>query len=117
MVDLNDMQKVKETVMKGEGYLHIKRLPKNTIREIINFLNDADEFGGDWAVGMKFIWDTFKGVIPPKDGAVLNEIQVLHERIDVLEEQVKSKNNTTNQPAKKRMADGNVRGNEENGKV
>lgn len=115
MVETKDMQVAKENVMKGEGYLHIKRLPRNTIREIIDFLNNTDEFGGDWAIGMKFIWDTFKGVLPPKDGVIIEEIQALHERIDKLEEQMKNSN--TSQPARKRMADGNLKGNEENGKI
>jgi hypothetical protein len=82
---MSDMQKVKERVMIGEGYLHVKRLPKNTVSEMIDFLNNSDEFGGDWGMGVKYIWDTFKGMMPPKDGALLSEIERLELRIEALE--------------------------------
>ena len=111
MVDRADMQKVKEKVMSGEGYLHVKNLPKNTVREIIDFLNNKEEFGDDWAVGMKFIWDTFKGVVPPKDSQILSELELLHQRIDALESRLSNASQKEEKPSGKRMADGGLKGN------
>lgn len=109
------MQKVKETVMKGEGYLHIKRLPKNTVKEIIDYFNDENEFGGDWALAMKTVWDTYKGMIVPKEELVAQQLAELHSRIEILENYVKGL--SVKQPEvtqkKPRMADGKLRGNEE----
>jgi hypothetical protein len=116
MSEKTNVQIAKEAVMKGEGYLHIKRLPKNTSREIIDFLNDSDEFGGDWAIGMKFIWDTFKGTIAPKDNVILQELELLHQRMNELEQ--KCGHTVVRAESKRpRMANGRLRGTEENGKI
>lgn len=92
--------------MVDAGYLHIKRLPKNTAKEIIAFLNNTDEFGNDWAIGMKYIWDTFKGVIPQGNEQVLEQIEILHARINELENKMRQhQQNET----KRKMADGSER--------
>lgn len=114
MIDQNDMQRAKENVMKGEGYLHIKRLPKNTVREIIEFFNDTDEFGGDWAMAMKHVWDTYKGMIVPKDDMIVRELEMLNSRIIDIENKLSSlQEKPVPEKKGKRMANGKFRGNEE----
>lgn len=111
---MNDnMQRAKENVMKGEGYLHIKRLPKNTVKEMIDFLNNDDEFGGDWATGMKYIWDTFKGMLPPKDSQVIAELELIHNRLNDLEMKCNTAKQSAPKEKGKRMADGKLKGSEE----
>lgn len=108
---MTDMQKIKETVMKGEGYLHIKRLPKNTVNELIDYLNNEDEFSGDWAMGMKHIWDTYKGMITLPDEKVMAELESLHARVFELESKL-NEIKSAPQPEsekKRRFADGSVK--------
>ena len=95
--------------MRGEGYLHIKYLPKNTVTEMIEYLNNTDEFGGQWSTGMKYIWDTFKGTLPPKDEQILAELSVLHKRIDELESQITTNASPKSPEKGRRMADGSMR--------
>lgn len=106
---MDNVQKAKEKVMEGEGYLHIKRLPRNTTRELISFLNDSDEFNGDWGMGMKYIWDTFKGMLPPKDGGMHETVLALCERVDSLEKKISKYEEAEDKKFTRKLADGSKR--------
>jgi hypothetical protein len=105
-----DMQKLKETIMKGNNYLHIKRLPENTVQEFIEFANDDKEFGGDWGVAFKYVWDMFKGTLPLKDEQLVAHLDSLQQQIIEIKEAVtKLQEKPVEKEKKIRTADGKVR--------
>lgn len=72
----------------GKG-LHFKRVPKPTLEW---FQKKADEeFEGDYGMLLKFLVDFYQGLIPENETlqALVEEINVLKDRVKVLEENKK----------------------------
>lgn len=84
-----DVQKAKERVMSGEGYIHIKRVPGKTVCEFLEYANSS-EFGvpADWGMAFKKVWDFFCAYNPRDNEMLLQAQEELLYRIRDLEAQV-----------------------------
>ena len=105
---MGDMQKLKETVMKGNSYLHIKRVPSNTVKEFIEFANNEAEFGGDWGMAFKYVMDVFKGTMPLQDDQVKAEFFSIQNQINEIKETLVKLQQKPVEEKKSRRADGSV---------
>lgn len=77
--------KAKEKVMTGEGFLYIKKVPRNTVDEFLTYANNVKEFNKDWGMAFKIIWDTYKGLMPRSDEAIQSQFEALYAKIEQLE--------------------------------
>jgi hypothetical protein len=107
------IQKVKEMVMAGEGYLHIKQCPKNTVEEFLLFANNKDEWCGNWGLAFKHVWDFYKGMNPRDNEVVLQRLEALEALNEELLQRLTRLEMKQNAPAPdprvRVMADGSLR--------
>lgn len=80
--------------------LFISRVPKQVKAEFIQFAHD--DFEGDYGMCLKYLWDVYVGLLPPKDAQLVAKLDELNERISILEGK--------GEPSKKvvRLGDGRI---------
>lgn len=83
------LEEIKNKVTNPETTLHISRIPRKTKLEFVNWC--AEEFEGDWGMGLKFLFDYFKGVLPIPNSDINQKIEILANEIENIKSQPQEK--------------------------
>ena len=86
-----------------ERNLYIRRVPKKTREEFINWCDE--EFEGDWGFGLKWLMDFRKGLLETPESQLL-----ILEKIDILANEIEQLKKKEDKPQKRRMLSGKILG-------
>lgn len=81
------LEEIRQRVTNPEITLHISRIPRKTKAEFVKWCEE--EFESDWGMGLKFLWDYFKGILPIPHSEADQKIEILANEISELKQQKK----------------------------
>ena len=77
------IEQLREKLIGKSRSLNINRVPTPTYNEFVDWCDE--NFAKDWGMGLKHLWDFYKGMMPMGQEAIQSHLEALDTRINIIE--------------------------------